>query len=485
MTASSALLISTPTVSNTKPIVKQDDRDENEKLARSKEKDRTQECEDCSGGDKAKSKDKTFETELETVSTMATPIVASVVVTPAPDLMASQISVSLLPAETMNAIDISTEAPIIVPTVAPQMTTADSTTATDDVISAPQLATTEPTTTSAETPVSAASTLSSSDMKRLIDALNRTDTLETAGLRVVPSEANKVAIQNALNTDPTLLSKPEAIASLMANLQTKPVNGVAKGIDIRLEKSTELNLYAMAETADAADADLPEAVAQIKSETTTQSADDNTASTTTISFDDVLVSALSTNGTAPTSSNLGLTIAGTIASGQHNSTPAMTGQNPFVNLPQGAAQAVAAVIDKYVKDEKTGAQSISLRLDPAELGRMDVRMEYKKGDPLKVHLVVEKADTMNMFLRDQQALENALNQAGIKSENVSLSFEHNQGAFEHAMNEHTSHGKSDDRTPSFNGTEKSDLMTEMDQLANGHLDLYVDSHGLTRYNARV
>ena len=43
---------------------------------------------------------------------------------------------------------------------------------------------------------------------------------------------------NAYSTDKrtNLFSKPDALAALVTSLQTKPANGLAKGIDIRLEK---------------------------------------------------------------------------------------------------------------------------------------------------------------------------------------------------------------------------------------------------------
>jgi hypothetical protein len=83
----------------------------------------------------------------------------------------------------------------------------------------------------------------------------------------------------------------------------------------------------------------------------------------------------------------------------------------------------AAAVEKMARNASTNqSQSVSFQLDPPELGRLQVDMKYKKGEPLKVHVVLEKADTLSMFQRDQAALEQALSQAGFKNAGSSLSF---------------------------------------------------------------
>ncbi len=98
-----------------------------------------------------------------------------------------------------------------------------------------------------------------------------------------------------------------------------------------------------------------------------------------------------------------------------------------------AMQAVATAIQKTAKQGEN--QSLAIQLDPPELGRLNVRMQYDVGEPLKVHIVLEKADTMAMFLRDSHALQSALDQAGLKTDSASLSFELSQdgSAFQQAL----------------------------------------------------
>jgi flagellar hook-length control protein FliK len=137
-------------------------------------------------------------------------------------------------------------------------------------------------------------------------------------------------------------------------------------------------------------------------------------------------------------------------------TPLPTSQSPVNNVLQNitaaqshpATQNVAAVITKATKVD--GPQHIMLQLDPVDLGRMEIRMNYKKGDPLKVHLVVEKSDTLALFQRDQTMLNNALSQAGIKTDEGSLSFElsHDGSAFDQMMQEREARTSQDGTKPS-------------------------------------
>ena len=125
-------------------------------------------------------------------------------------------------------------------------------------------------------------------------------------------------------------------------------------------------------------------------------------------------------------------------------TPAMTSgitnpvlQNVTAVQSHPATQAVAAVIANkaQLSSGSSGAQTLAIQLDPPELGRLQLKMKYERGEPLKVHVVLEKADTLAMFQRDAHALQDALNQAGVKTDSGSLSFSmaQDQNAFQQAM----------------------------------------------------
>lgn len=69
-----------------------------------------------------------------------------------------------------------------------------------------------------------------------------------------------------------------------------------------------------------------------------------------------------------------------------------------------------------------GTNSFQIRLDPAELGRVDVKLEVNKQGEVSAHLIVERPETLQMLRRDSTTLQYAFEQAGLKSSQDGLSF---------------------------------------------------------------
>jgi hypothetical protein len=63
-----------------------------------------------------------------------------------------------------------------------------------------------------------------------------------------------------------------------------------------------------------------------------------------------------------------------------------------------------------------------VRLDPAELGRVQIRIERRKDGPTRVTLTAERPQTLDLLVRDQIQLHRALDQAGIPNEGRSVAF---------------------------------------------------------------
>ena len=63
-----------------------------------------------------------------------------------------------------------------------------------------------------------------------------------------------------------------------------------------------------------------------------------------------------------------------------------------------------------------------MRLDPPELGRVQVRIDRPTDAPARVEITVEKAETLTLLLRDQPQLQRALDQAGVPAEGRSVTF---------------------------------------------------------------
>ncbi len=71
---------------------------------------------------------------------------------------------------------------------------------------------------------------------------------------------------------------------------------------------------------------------------------------------------------------------------------------------------------------ETGINRFQLRLDPPELGRVDVRMEISADGKLSAVIAVERPETLDLLQRDSRALERSLMDAGLKTDGNSLSF---------------------------------------------------------------
>jgi flagellar hook-length control protein FliK len=75
-----------------------------------------------------------------------------------------------------------------------------------------------------------------------------------------------------------------------------------------------------------------------------------------------------------------------------------------------------------------GINRFDIRLDPPELGRINVQMEVDGDARVRVHLVVERAEALDFLQRDARALERALADAGLDTDAESLSFSLDAGS---------------------------------------------------------
>jgi flagellar hook-length control protein FliK len=71
---------------------------------------------------------------------------------------------------------------------------------------------------------------------------------------------------------------------------------------------------------------------------------------------------------------------------------------------------------------QSGKSRFEIRLDPAELGRIDVRIDVDRHGQLTSHLTVEKPETLTMLRQDAPQLQRALDNAGFKTGDGGLQF---------------------------------------------------------------
>ena len=83
----------------------------------------------------------------------------------------------------------------------------------------------------------------------------------------------------------------------------------------------------------------------------------------------------------------------------------------------------------------SGKSRFEIRLDPADLGRIDVRIDVDRNGHVTSHLMVEKAETLSMLRQDAPQLQRALDDAGFKTGDGGLQF---------SLRDQSSSGQNDD-----------------------------------------
>jgi len=155
----------------------------------------------------------------------------------------------------------------------------------------------------------------------------------------------------------------------------------------------------------------------------------------------------------------------------------LTGHAPHAGQPHPATQMVASTIARTSASGES--RNIVIRLDPPELGRVEVRMDFAKDkNSLKTHLVVEKPETFMMLQRDAHVLERILQSMGMDTDS-GLSFELAQDGSLFDHNE--GRGGSNDSGAGGNGSEQDE-----DEIIETTMDWHIDpSTGMTHYNLLV
>ncbi len=107
---------------------------------------------------------------------------------------------------------------------------------------------------------------------------------------------------------------------------------------------------------------------------------------------------------------------------------------PATPQPAGApAEQIALHIRKAAADGST-PQRLSLQLQPHELGRVEVRLDFGEDGAVRALVLCDRRDTLDLLQRDARGLERALANAGLKADSGGLNFslrgEGQNGAFQ-------------------------------------------------------
>lgn len=85
-----------------------------------------------------------------------------------------------------------------------------------------------------------------------------------------------------------------------------------------------------------------------------------------------------------------------------------------------ATQMIAVTMQQQAA--KGENKTLTLQLDPPELGRVEVRMDFSKNKSMQAHMVIEKPETFAMLQRDAHMLERTIQDIGLDADS-GVSFE--------------------------------------------------------------
>lgn len=87
-----------------------------------------------------------------------------------------------------------------------------------------------------------------------------------------------------------------------------------------------------------------------------------------------------------------------------------------------ASTAVGQVAMKLAGTAADGGGRVTIRLNPEELGKLDIKLEFSRDGSIRAQISAERPETLDMLQRDARALDKALQEAGLKTDQNSLEF---------------------------------------------------------------
>lgn len=138
-------------------------------------------------------------------------------------------------------------------------------------------------------------------------------------------------------------------------------------------------------------------------------------------------------------------------------------------LANHVATQVAVHIGHALRD---GQNEFKIRLDPPELGRIDVKLEMHQDGRVSAILAADNEQTLQLFERHHGLLERALQEAGLKADAGSLSFTLSGGGKE-AKSGLADHGNGNANNPAADDVETTDDVVAVATLNDRALDIRV------------
>lgn len=99
----------------------------------------------------------------------------------------------------------------------------------------------------------------------------------------------------------------------------------------------------------------------------------------------------------------------------------------FVNYMTAARQGQGATTQMVALHIQRNAaakmDTFTMQLNPAELGKLEIRLKFGKDGAMKAHLIADKPETLALLQKDSTQLERILQQSGLDMDENALSFD--------------------------------------------------------------
>ena len=104
------------------------------------------------------------------------------------------------------------------------------------------------------------------------------------------------------------------------------------------------------------------------------------------------------------------------------SAPALQANAPSPLAPPAAAVPLAGIAIAIAGKVFEGKNRFEIRLDPPELGRIEVKLDLDRDGRITSHIVADRPATLELLRNDAATLQRALDDAGLKTANNGLQF---------------------------------------------------------------
>jgi flagellar hook-length control protein FliK len=123
-----------------------------------------------------------------------------------------------------------------------------------------------------------------------------------------------------------------------------------------------------------------------------------------------------------------------------NTTAATAPAAPQTPAPAAVPIPLSAVGVEIASKATSGKKEFEIRLDPPELGRIEVRLNVDRDGNVTSRLIADRQDTLDLLKRDSSGLERALQDAGLKTSDNGMQFSLRDQSF--AQQQHDGNSRS-------------------------------------------